>query len=109
MRSKESDALIVLPLLPIFLVGLFPMLMIGLLGFAGLVILGVLLTCAGLADGLEAHSSFNQQVIVHGCSRHSERARYSSLLHSATRAAALTNAAGIALMLAGLLGLFCAE
>ena len=74
MRSGKSETLLLLPLLPIFLVGMFPMLLLGMLGFAGLVIFGILLICVGLTDTLEANSDFNEQVIVHGYARRSERA-----------------------------------
>ena len=64
MRSRTSESLIVLPLLPIFLVGLPPMLLVSFLGFAGLVILGVLLICVGLSGGLDANNEFNEEIIV---------------------------------------------
>jgi ABC-type multidrug transport system permease subunit len=48
MRS-QSDSLLILPLLPIFLVGVPPMLLFSLLGFPGIIILGVLLICVELA------------------------------------------------------------
>ena len=69
MRSRTSESLIVLPLLPIFLIGLPPMLLLSLLGFAGLVILGILVVCVGLSDSLDANHAFNEQVIVHGYAR----------------------------------------
>ena len=74
-----------LPLLPIFLVGLPPMLLLSFLGFAGLVILGMLLICVGLSGGLDANNAFNEEVIVHGYARRSERALQASNLHSAIR------------------------
>ena len=40
MRSPKSESFIVLPLLPIFLIGVFPMLLLSLLGPAGFIILG---------------------------------------------------------------------
>ena len=107
MRSREPDTLLLLPLLPIFLVGVPPMLLLSFLGFAGLVILGILLICVGLADGLEANSNFNQQVIVHGYARRSERAIQASNLHSAIRFATLMHVAGTGLAIAGLIGFFC--
>src|SRR5258708_12893099 len=70
---RQSDALLLLPLLPIFFLGIFPMLLLAFLGFAGLVLLGILLICAGLADGLEANRNFNQEVIVHGYPLRTER------------------------------------
>ena len=107
MRSREPDTLLLLPLLPIFLVGVPPMLLLSFLGFAGLVILGILLICVGLADGLEANSNFNQQVIVHGYARRSERAIQASNLHSAIHFATLMHVAGAGLAIAGLIGFFC--
>ncbi|MDB5532400.1 MAG: hypothetical protein JWO28_715 [Hyphomicrobiales bacterium] len=107
MRSQGSENLLVLPLLPIFLVGVPPMLLLSFLGFAGLVILGVLSICIGLSGGLEANSHFNQEVIVHGYARRSERAAQASNLHSAMRFSTVMNAAGAGLIVAGLVGFFC--
>ena len=73
MRSRGSESFLVLPLLPIFIIGLPPMLLLSFLGFAGFVILGMLLICVGLSDRLEANHDFNQEVIVHGYARRSER------------------------------------
>ena len=94
MRSRTSESLIVLPLLPIFLVGLPPMLLLSFLGFAGLVILGMLLICVGLSDGFDANNAFNEEVIVHGYARRSERAVQASNLHSAIRFGTLMTATG---------------
>jgi hypothetical protein len=101
---RQSDAWLLIPLLPIFFVGIFPMLLIAFLGLAGLVILGMLLICVGLAEGLEAHSNFNHQIIVHGHTRHSERTADALNLHSAVRFATLMNVAGAGLIAAGILG-----
>jgi hypothetical protein len=106
MRSRESETLLLLPLLPIFVIGAPPMLLLSFLGFAGLVVLGVLLICVGLSDGLEANSNFNQQIIVHGYARRPERTIQASNLHSAIRFATLMDVTGAALIVAGLLGFF---
>ena len=103
MRS-QSDSWLILPLLPIFLIGVPPMLLFSLLGFPGIVILGVLLICVGLTERLEANSDFNQQIIVHGYARQSERNLQASQLHSATRFATLIDLAGAGLIAVGLLG-----
>lgn len=103
---RQSDALLLLPLLPIFVIGMFPMLLIGLLGFFGLGIFGVLLVCVGLASGLEARSDFIQDVIVHGRSRGSERAVRPSELHSAIRLGALLIVTGALLIVVSIVGLF---
>ena len=74
MRSREPESLLLVPLLPIFFVGAFPMLLLSLLGFGGLVIFGILLICVGFTDTLEANSAFSEQVIVHGYTRQIEEA-----------------------------------
>jgi hypothetical protein len=109
MRPRESETLLLLPLLPIFVIGVPPMLLLSFLGFAGLVILGVLLICVGLSDGLDANSDFNQEVIVHGYARRSERTVQASNLHSAIRFATVMNATGAGLIVVGLFGFFCSS
>ncbi|MES2197540.1 MAG: hypothetical protein V4517_24230 [Pseudomonadota bacterium] len=107
MRLRTSESLIVLPLLPVFLVGLPPMLLLSFLGFAGLVILGILLICVGLSGGFDANHAFNEEVIVHGYARRSERAVQASNLHSAMRFGTLMTATGAGLIVAGSIGFFC--
>ena len=103
MRS-QSDSMLILPLLPIFLVGVPPILLFALLGFPGIIILGVLLICVGLTERLEANSDFNQQIIVHGYARQSERNLQASNLHSAIRFSAIVDLVGAGLIAVGLLG-----
>ena len=107
MRPRESETLLLLPLLPIFVIGVPPMLLLSFLGFAGLVILGVLLICVGLSDGLDANSDFNREIIVRGYARRSERTVQASNLHSAIRFATVMNATGAGLIVVGLFGFFC--
>ena len=102
---RQPEALLLLSLLPIFLVGLLPMLIFALLGFAGLGLLGILLICAGLSDALDANRNFNQQIIVEGYARRSEHAIHASSLHSAIRSATAMRVAGVALIVASLCGL----
>jgi hypothetical protein len=104
---RQSDAWLLIPLLPIFFAGIFPMLLIAFLGFAGLGILGMLLICVGLAEGLEAHSNFNQQIIVHGHTRRSQRTTDALNLRTTVRFATLMNLTGVGLIVAGLLGFYC--
>src|SRR3982074_716582 len=106
MRSREPETLLWLALLPIFFFGVFPMLLLAFLGFAGLVILGVLAVRVGLAETLEANSNFNRQVIVDGYARGSERLVRASNLHSEIRSATVMNLAGAGLIIAGVCGLF---
>jgi hypothetical protein len=101
---RQSETLLLLPLLPIFLVGMFPILLFGLLGFFGLGIFGVLLVSVGVTNALEAHSQFNEDIIVHGYGRTTERAVHASDLHTATRFAALLDLAGVALIITSAIG-----
>ncbi|UGY17119.1 hypothetical protein [Bradyrhizobium septentrionale] len=103
---RQSETLLLVPLLPVFLLGMFPMLLIGLLGSFGLIIFGILLVSVGLTLGLEAHGEFNQEIIVHGYARGSERATQLSHLHAAMRSAVVLEIAGAALVAAGIAG-FC--
>jgi hypothetical protein len=74
-------------------------------GFAGLVILGILMICVGLGDGLAAKSEFNQEIIVRGYAPRSERTIHASNLHSAIRFATVTGVSGTGLVIAGLFGI----
>jgi nitrate reductase NapE component len=103
---KRSETLLLLPLLPIFLIGMFPMLLIGMLGSAGLIIFGILLIRVALAGNMEAHGDFNQEVIMHGYARGPERAAQASDLQAATRMAVLLHVSGFAMIAAGIVGLF---
>jgi hypothetical protein len=105
---KRSEAMLLLPLLPIFLVGMFPMLLVGMLGFGGLIIFGILLIRVGLASTMEAHGDFNQEVIVHGYASGPERAAQAYDLRSATRMAVLLHVSGFAMIAAGVAGIFFA-
>jgi hypothetical protein len=106
MRTRESETLLLLPLLPIFFVGIFPMLLFGLLGFLGISLFGILLICVGLSDGLNANSNFNQQVIVHGYANRATRSTQASDLHSAVRFALVVDMIGAALVAVGVCGFF---
>ena len=105
MRTRGSESFIVLPLLPIFLIGLFPMLMLSLLGPAGLIILGILVASAGLTDILDANGTFSEQIIVHGYARGTERSGQRTALRSEMRFASVMIAAGAGLAVAGIGGL----
>jgi hypothetical protein len=105
MRTRGSESVILLPLLPIFLIGLFPMLLLSLLGPAGLIILGILVASAGLTDILDANGTFSEQIIVHGYARGTERSGQRTALRSEMRFASVMIAAGAGLALAGIGGL----
>ena len=102
---RQSDTLLMLPLLPIFLIGMFPMLMMALLGVAGLGMFGILLVSAGLTDALDANNDFNQHIVVEGYARGTQRAIYASDLHTSLRSAAAIIIAGVALILTSIGGM----
>jgi hypothetical protein len=102
---RQSETLLLVPLLPIFLIGMFPILLFGLLGFFGLGIFGVLVVSVGLTSALEAHSHFTEDIITHGYGRSSERAVQVTDLQTATRFAVLLDVVGIALILASAVSL----
>jgi hypothetical protein len=106
MRSVQSETWLLLPLLPIFVIGAPPMLLFALLGFAGVILLGILMICVGLSIGFSANSDFSEHVIVRGYADRSERAIHATDLHSALRFASVIDAAGAGLVIAGLCGFF---
>jgi len=95
-----------LPLLPVFFLGMLPMLLFAFLGFAGVGLFGLLLVCIGLAEGLHANSDFNRQIIVQGYAHRSERAADASNLRSGNRFATAMMLTGVGLMVAGIVGVF---
>ena len=107
MRAQNSESIIVLPLLPIFLLGAFPMLLLSLMGPAGLIILGILIASVGLTDVLESNSAYSEQIIVHGYTRGTELAIQRTNLRSEIRFAVTMIVAGAGLAAAGLGGVFC--
>ena len=65
-----------------------------------------LLICVGLSGGLDANNAFNEEVIVHGYARRSERAAQTSNLHSAIRFGTMMTAIGTGFIVAGVVGFF---
>ena len=103
---RQSETLLILPLLPIFFVGMFPALLFAFLGFAGLGLFGLLLISVGLADGLQANCDFNRQVIVQGYARPTERAVHASNLHAVFRSTVILQVVGAGLIIVALIGMF---
>jgi hypothetical protein len=103
---RQSEILLLIPLLPIFFLGMLPTLLFAFLGFAGLGLFGLLMVCVGLGEGLHANSDFNRQIIVQGCAQRSERAVHASSLRSGNRFATAMVVTGVGLMVAGLVGVF---
>lgn len=94
MRSRQSESLLLVPLLPIFFLGAFPILLFGLLGFFGVALLGLLLISVGLSELVTANGAFSEQVIAHGYVGRTERDAQITDLRNAARFAVGTIAAG---------------
>lgn len=101
MRIRQSETLLLLPLLPILIAGMVPMLLFGFLGFAGLALLGVLMVSAGLGDMLDANGDFNERTITHGYVGEAERTIQANTLHARHRFAMAICASGLAMIAAG--------
>jgi hypothetical protein len=104
MRSGKSETWLLLPLLPICVVGAPPMLLFAFLGYLGVVLAGILMICVGLSNALTANSDFSEQVIVHGYASRSDRAVQATDRHSAIRFGFVIDGLGVALVIAGLCG-----
>jgi hypothetical protein len=102
---RQSETFLLVTLLPIFLIGMFPILLIGLLGVVGLGIFGVLMVSVGITSAMEARSDFNEEVIVNGYGRSTERAVRATDLQTATRFAVLLDVVGVALIIASVISL----
>jgi hypothetical protein len=103
---RQFETWLILPLLPIFFVGMFPALLFAFLGYGGVGLLGLLLISVGLADGLQANCDFNRQVIVQGYARPPERAAQASNLRTVFRSRAILQVVGAGLIIVALIGLF---
>lgn len=64
--------------------------------------------CVGLASSNEAHDNFNNDVIVHGYARGSERAARASDMHLAARLGLRLEAVGAAMVVGAAIGWFYA-
>ena len=106
LMRRQSEAWLLLILLPIFCVGMVPILLVYFLGFVGLGIAGILFICVGLGDTLRANGDFNREAIVGGYMRPSYRAFHKSNLQSAGRFAAAVSMAGGGLIAAAIVGVF---
>ena len=103
---KTSEILLLVPLLPIFLLGMLPMLVFPLVGFAGLAIMGVLMTAGGFAERLRAMNEYSEHTVIRGYVAPSERASHLSTLKTSGRFATALNVVGVAMSFVGLAGLY---
>src|SRR5437588_9145253 len=60
MRSSQPDAFLLPLLLPVFLIGLFPLLILGVVGWLGVGILGLLILFIAVGDELNASGVYSR-------------------------------------------------
>ena len=102
---KDSELVLLVPLFSIFLLGMLPLLVLPLVGFAGLAVIGVLMIACGFAEYLRAMGEYNEHTIMRGYSARSDQARYLSSLKSGLRLAKGLGAAGVCIACIAIAGL----
>jgi hypothetical protein len=103
---KTPEMLLLAPLLPIYLLGMLPVLVFPLVGFTGLAIMGVLMTAGGFAERLRAMSEYSEHTVIRGYVAPSERASHLSTLKTSGRFATALNVVGVGMSFVGLAGLY---
>src|SRR5215468_12340190 len=64
MRPLHPDTWLIPLLLPIFLIGFFPLLILGVVGFLGLGVLGLLVLFIAIGDEINATTVFSRHVVT---------------------------------------------
>jgi len=106
MRPSHPDAWLVPLLLPVFLIGCFPLLILGVVGFLGLCVLGLLVLFIAVGDELNAPTVFARHVVTRDFLPAGERAAYRMDARMALRPAFLTKLVGAGMVVAGYGGFF---
>src|ERR1700751_5941079 len=101
MRPSHPDAWLVPLLLPIFLIGFFPLLILGVVGFLGLGVLGLLVLFIAVGDEITATSVFSRHVVTRDFLPAGERAAYRMDARAALRPAFLMKLVGAAMVVFG--------
>jgi hypothetical protein len=102
---KASELVLLVPLFPTFLLGMLPLLVLPLVGFAGLAIIGALMIACGFAEYLRAMAEYNEHTIMRAYSARSDQARYQSSLKSGSRLAKGLGTAGVCIVCIAIAGL----
>lgn len=102
---KDSELVLLLPLFPIFLLGMLPLLFLPLVGFAGLAVIGALMIGCGCAESMRAMAEYNEHTVMRGYSARSDQARYLSSLKSGFCLAKGLGAAGVCITCIAIAGL----
>jgi hypothetical protein len=106
MRKDYPELGLLIPLFPISLLGMLPMLVFPLAGFAGVGIIGALMIACGFAEYLRATEEYNEHIVVRGDLARSNQARHLSSLKSGLRWAKGLVAAGVSIACIAIAGLY---
>jgi hypothetical protein len=106
MRPLHPDTWLIPLLLPIFLIGFFPLLILGVVGFLGLGVLGLLVLFIAVGDEITATSVYSRHVVTRNFLPAGERAAYRMDARAALRPAFLTKLVGVAMVIVGYGGFF---
>ena len=106
MRMSNPDLPLLPLLLPMFIVGLAPLALLPLVGFLGLVVVGLLIGSGAVMAQMEEQAAHARQVITHGFAPHAERAGYSVKLRSMLDFLFLAKIVGAGLIVAGFAGFY---
>jgi hypothetical protein len=106
MRKDFSELVLLVPLFPIFLLGMLPILLFPLLGFAGLAVIGALVIACGFGEYSRVMAEYSEDVIVRGYVARSDQDRHLSSLKSASRWAKALIASGVGIVSITIIGLY---
>lgn len=105
MRKVYSELVLLGALFPIFILGVLPLLILPLIGFAGLAVIGVLMIACGSWECLRAMAEYSEHTIMRGYSGRSDQARHQSSLKSGLRLAKSLGTAGVCIACIAIAGL----
>ena|SRR6202521_2169231 len=101
MRSSHPDAFLLPLLLPIFVIGVFPLLFLALVGLLGVGIFGLLILFIAVGDELNATAVFDRRIVTQDNVSASERAGYEMDRRLALRPAFIMKIGGVVLVVVG--------
>ena len=102
MRSSNPDAAMLPFLVPVLILGLWPLVfLIPLTGFLGVAVIGVLVGTGAIMAQMEEQADHAREVVAHGFSRRAEQAGYQLQLSSLMRSLRATKLVSAGLIIVG--------
>ena len=105
MRLSNPDLPLLPLLLPVFVIGLGPLLFLPLVGFFGFVVVGLLIGSAAIMAQMEEQTDHARQIVAHGFRPEGEQVCYRATMTSLMRTLFAAKVVGAALIAVGLAGL----